>query len=60
MPEISVYIRHRVLYQFQLGNNVSAAVRHICAALGVADRTYRDWFKRFCEGDTSLEDRPRF
>ena len=35
---------------------------YICAALDegdVADRTCRDWFKRFCEGDTSMEDRPR-
>ncbi|CAF5021655.1 unnamed protein product, partial [Rotaria sp. Silwood1] len=45
-----------------IGNNASAAARNICAALGegaVADRTCRDWFKRFREGDMSLEDRPR-
>ncbi|CAF3819948.1 unnamed protein product [Rotaria sp. Silwood1] len=43
-------------------NNASAAARNISAALGegaVADRTCRDWFKRFREGDMSLEDRPR-
>ncbi|CAF3257488.1 unnamed protein product, partial [Rotaria sp. Silwood2] len=43
-------------------NNASAAARNICAALGegaVADRTCRDWFKRFREGDMPLEDRPR-
>ncbi|CAF4257720.1 unnamed protein product, partial [Rotaria sordida] len=43
-------------------NNASAAARNICAALGegaVTDRTCRDWFKRFREGEMSLEDRPR-
>ena len=35
---------------------------YVCAALGegaVADRTCRDWFKRFCEDGTSLDHRPR-
>ncbi|CAF1504592.1 unnamed protein product [Rotaria sordida] len=44
------------------GKNASAAARNICAALGegaVADRTCRDWFKRFRERDISLEDHPR-
>ena len=62
MSEISIHIRHCMFYAFQLGNNASAAAYHICAALGeggVASRTCRDWFKRFHEGGTSLEDRPR-
>ena len=61
MSEIPTHIPHCILYEFQLGNNASAAAHNICAALGddaVADRTCRDWFKRFCEGDISLEDRP--
>ena len=62
MSEIPTHIRHCILYKFHLGNNTSATAHNICAALGddaVADRTCRDWFKRFREGDISLEDRPR-
>ena len=62
MSEISMHIRHGMFYQFQLGNNASAAARHIRAALGkdaVADRTCPDWFKKFRENDMSLKDRPR-
>ena len=63
MSEISMHIRHCICYQFQLGNNASAAALHICAALSkgaVTDRTCRDCFKRFREGDSSLEDYLRF
>ena len=51
-----------MFYQCQLGNNTSAATRHIYAVLGegaVADHTCRDWFKRLRESNMSLEDRPR-
>ena len=62
MSEISMHIRLCTFDEFQLGNNASAAARYICVALSVgavADRTCPDWFKRFREGDTVLEDRPR-
>ena len=62
MLEISIHIRHCMFYQFELGNNTSTAAHHICAVLGegaVANRTSRDWFKRFREGNTALEDGPR-
>ena len=52
-----------MLYEFQLGNNASAAARNICASLGegiVAYRTCRHWFKRFQESDVLLEDYPRY
>ena len=51
-----------MLYEFQLGNNASAPPHSICAAFDestVADRACRQWFKRFQEGDMSLEDYPR-
>ena len=62
MSEIPTHIRRCMLYEFQLGNNTSAAARNICATLGqgtVANRICRHWFKRFQEGDISLEDYPR-
>ena len=62
MSKIPTHIRHCILYESQLGNSASAATRNICGALGddaVADRTCRDCFKRFREGDISLEGRPR-
>ena len=45
MSEIPTHIQHYILYEFQLGDNASAAARNIRAALGddaVADRTCRD------------------
>ena len=34
MSGVSMHIRHYMFYQLQLGNNESAAARHICVALG--------------------------
>ena len=61
MSKISMHIRHCMFYELQLENNAGTAAHHRCAALGegaVLDRTSRDWFKRFREGNTLLEDRP--
>ncbi|CAF4426869.1 unnamed protein product [Rotaria socialis] len=64
MSEIPIYIRHCILYEFQLGNNASAAARNICAALG--DISLEDRLKsgRPLESDIErlkvlIEDNPR-
>ena len=48
-----------MFYELQLGNDTSTAAHHICATLDVTDCTCRSWFKRFHEGNTPLENRPR-
>lgn len=56
------FIRVLLLYDFKFGVKAAESSRRICAAFGdgsVSERTAQDWFKRFREGDTSLEDRPR-
>ena len=52
VSEISMHIRHCILYEFQLGNTASATAGRICAALdedAIVNRTCRDCFKRFRE-----------
>jgi hypothetical protein len=42
MSEISLPIRERILYEFELGHNAATAARNICAARGegiVSERT---------------------
>lgn len=55
-------VRGLLLYDFKSGVKAAESSRRICAAFGdgvMSERTAQDWFKRFREGDTSLEDRPR-
>jgi transposase len=56
-------IRLLLLFQYNLGNNnATEAARQICKAFGdgtVSDRSARDWYTKFREGDTDLTDKPR-
>src|SRR5580765_2988615 len=52
-----------MLYEFKLGNTAANAEKRICSVCGedsVSERTAQKWFKRFKEGNESLEDKPRF
>jgi transposase len=55
-------IRACMLYEFKLGSNATAAAWKICQACGtdvVNERTVQRWYRKFQEGDESLEDTPR-
>lgn len=61
-PITKSMIRTCLLYDFKSGVKAAESSRRICAAFGsdtVSERTAQDWFKRFRDGDTSIEDRPR-
>lgn len=50
------------LYDFRCEVKAAESSRRICAAFGdgsMFERTAQEWFKRFREGNTILEDRPR-
>ena len=55
-------IRELMLYEFKQGKSAAAATRKICEVEGldvVSERTCQVWFKKFAQGDTSIEDQPR-
>jgi histone-lysine N-methyltransferase SETMAR len=62
MSEISIHVRHALLYEFELDHSAAEAHRNIVRALGadtVSSSTCQAWFRRFRSGDHSLEDHPR-
>lgn len=61
--EISKHdIRILLMHEYRLGNNATVASNKICQTMGksvVSVRTAQDWFKKFKEGYSNLDDRPR-
>lgn len=61
MEKSKEHVKHCLLYEYQLGHSATLATRNICTAIGSGTlnltTTYR-WFKRFNDGDYSLENRP--
>lgn len=56
------HLRHVILYEFQLGRRAAEATRNIQSALGdyaVSKNTCKRWFRKFKNGDFSLQDLPR-
>lgn len=55
-------IRTILLYDFKCGRSAAESSRNISAAFGegcVSERTARDWFAKFKNGDFGLDDQPR-
>ena len=53
MSEISLPIRERILYEFELKHNAATEASNMCAARGegtVSERTCQRWFTRFKNG----------
>jgi histone-lysine N-methyltransferase SETMAR len=62
MEPDKVHIRHCMLLFFKLDKTAKFAADQICEAWGehsVTERTVRNWFQKFRDGNLSLEDEPR-
>lgn len=62
MDKNKVHVRHCILYEFQQQKSTLQAWRSISAVLGedsVSHSTIKYWFRRFNQGDFSLEDKER-
>ena len=57
-----IHLKHCVLYEFNQGNSASGATRNICKTYKMEllkERTCRNWFKKFREGDFGLENKSK-
>ena len=57
-----VHFRHCLLYEFKLGHKATEAHGNLCAVFGEdipSERQCQNWFKKFRDGDFSIEDEPR-
>ena len=60
--EKNEHFRHRLLFAFNQGSKAAKAARDICAVYGegaIAERTARDWYAKFENGNFDLKDAPR-
>ncbi|KOC69306.1 Histone-lysine N-methyltransferase SETMAR [Habropoda laboriosa] len=52
-----------ILYEFKVGSTVANAAKRLCSVCGegaASERTAQKWFKRFKEGNESLDDETHF
>ena len=57
-----LHFRHLLYFAFRRGQKASEATREICAVYredAIAERIARDWFAKFKNGNSDLEDTPR-
>lgn len=62
MEQNREHFRHILYFCFKLGKSCAQAKEDICTAYGedaITERTCRNWYQRFREGNFSLEDKAR-